>query len=195
MNDIRPGLCVPGTRLPGCFNAFETAVRAILGQQVTVKAASTLAARIVTAYGTPAKTDIAGLTRVFPTPQDILAIEEPIENRLGPLGIIASRAKAVYNLARELDQGKIDLDVCARPEAEMEKLLAIPGIGNWTAQYIAMRTMGWPDAFLQTDIGVQKALYPYNAKERFQMAEKWRPWRSYATINLWNSLQSENGRT
>ena len=209
MNSIRHGLCVLGTRLPGCFNAFETAVRAILGQQITVKAASTLAARLVNALGTPIQTGIPELTHVFPSPQEIIALGEPIEQHLGPLGVIASRAKAIFRLAQvlaqgskheserdsglqtaqELTQGKIDLDLCAQPEEEMKKLMAIPGIGSWTAQYIAMRTMGWPDAFLETDAGVKKALEPYSVKERLELAEAWRPWRSYATINLWNSLQ------
>jgi AraC family transcriptional regulator of adaptative response / DNA-3-methyladenine glycosylase II len=73
----------------------------------------------------------------------------------------------------------------------MKKLTAIAGIGSWTAQYIAMRTMGWPDAFLETDLGVKKALEPYTSKQLLQMAQAWRPWRSYATINLWDSLQQE----
>lgn len=84
--------------------------------------------------------------------------------------------------------GDIDFGLCAQPEAEMKKLLAIRGIGPWTAQYIAMRAMDWPDAFLETDAGVKKALEPSTPKERLQMAEVWRPWRSYATMNLWNSL-------
>ena len=191
MNTIRPGLCFLGTRLPGCFNAFEMAVRAILGQQITVKAATTLAARMVAACGTPVETDIPGLTHVFPTPKSILALEEPIENHLGPLGIISSRARAVYRLAQELEQEKIDLDLCAQPETEMKKLLAIPGIGNWTAGYIAMRTMAWPDAFLETDVAIKKALAPRTKKEMLELSKTWQPWRSYATINLWNSLQAE----
>ena len=190
MNDIRPDLCISGTRLPGCFHAFEMAVRAILGQQITVKAAGTLAARLVAAYGMAVETDVSGLTHVFPTPQNILELGEPIEKHLGPLGVIASRAKAIYQLAQELEDGSIDLDFCTEPEAEMKKLMAIPGIGKWTAQYIAMRTMGWPDAFLETDAGVKKALAFYSAKELLQIAEAWRPWRSYATISLWNSLHA-----
>jgi len=85
-------------------------------------------------------------------------------------------------------QGEIDFDLCAQPEEEMQKLMSIRGIGSWTAQYIAMRTMEWPDAFLETDVGVKKALQPYTAKELLKMAEAWRPWRSYATVNLWNTL-------
>lgn len=170
MNNIRPGLCVLGTRLPGSFNAFEMAVRAVLGQQITVKAA-TLAARLVDAYGAPIKTGIEGLTHVFPSPEDILALQGPIENHLGPLGIIAARARTIYELAKASEQGKIDFGLCAQPEIEMKKLLAIPGIGSWIAQYIAMRTMEWPDAFLETDAGVKKALEPHSSKELLEMAE------------------------
>jgi AraC family transcriptional regulator of adaptative response / DNA-3-methyladenine glycosylase II len=188
MNEIRPGLCVLGTRLPGCFNAFEMAVRAVLGQQITVKAASTLAARIAHTYGAPIQTGIEGLTHVFPSPEDILALNGPMEQHLGPLGVISARAKTIHELARAIVQGEIDVDLPARPEEETKKLMAIRGIGSWTAQYIAMRAMEWPDAFLETDAGVKKALQPYTSKELLNMAEAWRPWRSYATVNLWNTL-------
>ena len=188
MNGIRPGLCVLGTRLPGCFDAFEMAVRAVLGQQISVKAAGTLAARVATTYGTPVQTGIAGLTHVFPSPEDILALGGDIENHLGALGVTSTRSKAIYELARAVAQREIDFDLCAQPEEEIKKLMAIRGVGSWTAQYIAMRAMGWPDAFLETDAGVKKALAPYTSKELLGMAETWRPWRSYATINLWNTL-------
>jgi len=188
MNNIRPDLCVPGTRLPGCFDPFEMAVRAVLGQQITIRAASTLAARLVETYGTPVQTGIEGLTHVFPSPEDIGALAGPISDHLGPLGIIATRANTILELARVFVQNTINFDFCARPEIEMKKLMAIPGIGTWTAQYIAMRAMGWPDAFLHTDHGVKKALEPHTPKEILALAEEWRPWRSYATISLWNSL-------
>lgn len=188
MNDIRPGICVLGTRVPGCFNDFEMAVRAVLGQQITVKAASTLAARLAQTYGTPIQNGIEGLTHIFPSPGDIFTLAGPIENHLCPLGVIAARAKTIYELSRVFVQGEIDFDLPAQPEEEMKKLMSIRGIGNWTAQYIAMRSMEWPDAFLETDAGVKKALQPYTSKELLQMAEAWRPWRSYATFNLWNTL-------
>jgi AraC family transcriptional regulator of adaptative response / DNA-3-methyladenine glycosylase II len=188
MNDLRSGLCVLGTRVPGCFNAFEMAVRAVLGQQITVKAASTLAARVADAYGTPVQTGIEGLTHVFPSPEDILALDGSIESHLGALGVTAARSKTIYELAQAFAQGRIDFGLCVQPEEEIKKLTAIRGIGGWTAQYIAMRAMGWPDAFLETDAGVKKALEPRTSKELLEMAEAWRPWRSYATVNLWNSL-------
>lgn len=187
MNELRPGLCVTGTRLPGSFDPFEMAVRAVLGQQITVKAAGTLAARFVAAYGTPIETGIAGLTHVFPTPETFLALPGPIEQHLGPLGVIASRAQTIAALAKALTAGSLDLHLGA-PLQEADKLLQIPGIGNWTANYIVMRTLGYPDAFLETDAGVKKAL-PYPKKELLQLAETWRPWRSYATVNLWHTLE------
>ena len=184
MNDVRPGLCVPGTRLPGCFDPFEMAVRAVLGQQ---KAARTLAARLVAAYGTPVETGVGGLTHVFPSPADIIASEGEISGHLGPLGIISARARTILALAHSFEEGGIDFELCADPEAEMKKLMSIPGIGSWTAKYIAMRTMEWPDAFLETDAGIKKALAPRPVREMLAISEAWRPWRSYATINLWNS--------
>ncbi|MEG6522040.1 AlkA N-terminal domain-containing protein [Desulfotomaculum sp. 1211_IL3151] len=188
MNDIRPGLCVLGTRVPGCFNPFEMAVRAVLGQQITVKAATTLAARIVETYGTPIQTGMKGLSHIFPLPEAVFALDGSIENHFGVLGVTAARSNTIYELARAFVQGEIDFDLCAQPEEEMKKLMAIRGIGSWTAQYIAMRAMEWPDAFLETDAGVKKALQPYTAKELLKIAEAWRPWRSYATVNLWNTL-------
>ena len=188
MNTIRPGLCVPGTRLPGCFDAFEMTVRAVLGQQITVKAARTLAGRFAAAYGVPVRTGIEGLTHAFPSPEAITALAGPIENHLGPLGVTAARAKTILALARTFVQGTIDFSFGARPETEMRKLLKLPGIGDWTAQYIAMRAMGWPDAFPYTDYGVKKALAPRTPKEILTLAEAWRPWRGYAAVNLWNSL-------
>ena len=190
MNDIRPGLCVPGTRLPGCFEPFEMTVRAVLGQQITVKAAGTLAGRIAETYGTPVDTGIEGLTHTFPSARDILALEGEISNHLGPLGVTRARSNTILGLARAIADGEIDFTLCARPEAEIRKLTALPGIGMWTAQYIAMRALGWPDAFPHTDLGVKKTLAPLSEDEILHAAEAWRPWRGYATINLWNSLHA-----
>lgn len=188
MNSIHPGLSVPGIRLPGCFDAFEMAVRAVLGQQITVKAASTLIARLVKAHGTPVQTDIEGLTHAFPSPEDIVAMDGAIADHLGPLGITGTRAETILELALAFVKGNIHFNLCARPEMEVKKLMEIRGIGSWTAQYIAMRAMGWPDAFPHTDHGVKKALAPRTSDEILALAEEWRPWRGYATVNLWNSL-------
>nr|WP_269141849.1 AlkA N-terminal domain-containing protein [Lientehia hominis] len=188
MNEVQPGLCVPGTRVPGCFDSFEMAVRTVLGQQITVKAAGTLAGRLVAAYGKQVETGIEGLTHVFPSPEDVVTLGENIEDCFGVLGIIASRSRTIRALALGLVTGDLTLDPTAQPEEEMKKLLNIRGIGSWSAQYIAMRAMEWPDAFLETDAGIKKALDFRPPKEILKMAESWRPWRSYATVNLWNTL-------
>ena len=188
MNEVKAGSCVLGTRLPGCFNVFEMSVRTILGQQVSIKAAQTLTARFIKALGTPLQSDIDGLTHIFPLPEQITALKEPVEDVLGKLGITGMRAKAIKKLAEVLLDGSIDLTFCATPENEIQKLQALPGVGPWTAQYLVMRALSWPDAFLDTDYGVKKALAPLTPKEIARLKEKWHPWGSYATINLWNTL-------
>jgi len=160
----------------------------VLGQQITVKAACTVTARLVEAHGTPVQTGIEGLTHAFPSPEAIIALDGPIGDHLGPLGITGTRADTILELARAFVQDSIHFNLCSLPEVEVNKLMAIRGIGSWTAQYIAMRAMGWPDAFPHTDHGVMKALAPRTSNEIAALAEEWRPWRSYATINLWNSL-------
>lgn len=188
MNNIHSNLCTLGIRVPGCFNPFEMSVRAVLGQQITIKAARTLAARLAENFGTPIQTGIEGLTHIFPEPEDIVILKDKITDSLGELGIIKTRAKTILELASAFINKDIDFNFCVHPEEEIKKLMKISGIGNWTAQYIAMRAMGWTDAFLETDYGVKKALAPYTSKEILALAEAWRPWRSYATVNLWNSL-------
>ena len=192
MNNIRPHLFTSGTRMPGCFDPFELAVRAVLGQQITVKAASTLAARIVETYGTPIETGIIGLTHTFPRPEDITSLNGEISDHLGALGIISTRSKTILEIARLFSEKNINLDHCQSPETEMKKLMNISGIGIWTAKYVAMRTMGWTDAFLETDAAIKKALAPLTQKEMVELSKNWQPWRSYATISLWNSLSGSN---
>lgn len=188
MNNIQPNICTLGIRVPGCFDPFEMSVRAVLGQQITIKAAKTLAARITEKFGVTIETGIEGLTHVFPEPEDIYKLKDKITDSLGELGIIKTRAKTILELASAFVNKEIDFNFCIHPEEEIKKLMNISGIGNWTAQYIAMRAMGWTDAFLETDYGVKKALPSYTPKEILTLAEAWRPWRSYAVVNLWNSL-------
>lgn len=188
LNERLGGALTPGLRLPGCFDSFEMAVRAVLGQQITVKAARTLAMRFAAEFGKTVTTPFAELTRVFPTYAEVTELEPPIEALFGPLGIIGARARSICVLAQALASGEIILTQRANPEKEMQKLLRLPGFGPWTVQYIAMRALAWPDAFPYTDYGVKKALEGLSPKEIIQMAENWRPWRSYATIALWNSL-------
>lgn len=187
LDQVAPGANVLGTRVPGCFNPFETTMRAILGQQVSVVAANKLAARIVEAYGTPIETGIEGLTHVAPTPQEVVAMDS-IEGAFGNLGVIKTRSRTIAEIARLLCASELDLSATASAPDQIETLLAIKGIGPWSANYIAMRTLAYPDAFLETDAGIKHALPEYTPKQRLELAEQWRPWRSYANICLWNSL-------
>ena len=155
MNDISQDIWVAGTRIPGCFEPFETAVRAILGQQISVKAATALSGKIAQNCGKAIVTGIEGLTHTFPTVEDIAGLDN-IEEYFGKLGVMKYRAKCIFELAQMLIHGNIVLNQCVNPEEEIKKLLQIKGIGNWTAKYIAMRTMGWTDAFLETDAGIKK---------------------------------------
>jgi AraC family transcriptional regulator of adaptative response / DNA-3-methyladenine glycosylase II len=194
MNNLAPGLFVPGIRVPGCYEPFEMAVRAILGQQISVKAAGTLAGRLARTYGQPLQTGIEGLDVAFPAPESMVELGSSVVDGLGSLGIITSRSKTIYGLARAFVEGAVDLGPGAQPEVEKKKLMSLPGIGAWTAEYLAMRSMGWPDAFLSTDHGVRKALAALanegimELPELTELSDTWRPWRSYATISLWNSL-------
>ena len=191
MNEYSPGLYVPGTRLPGCFDAFEMSVRAILGQQITVKAARTLVTRLAMAFGDMQETPFGDLNTTFPTPETICNLGDSIEDRFGSSGITKVRSRTIFALADGMSRGDLDLTPQADPETETQKLLAMPGIGPWTAQYIAMRALGWPDAFPHTDYGVKNALDGLSEREILQSAEAWRPWRAYATINLWHSLKDK----
>ncbi len=175
----------PGVRVPGAFDGFEIAVRAILGQQVTVAAARTLAGRFAAAFGARIETPFAGLEVVFPRPED--AAGAPVAC-LAKLGVPAARARSVRALAEALAGGELELTPGAEVDATLARLRALPGIGEWTAQYIAMRALAWPDAFPHTDFGVMKALKLTDPKRVLAAAEAWRPWRAYAVMHLWRSL-------
>ena len=190
LNELAPDLCVPGLRLPGCFDPFEMSVRAILGQQITVKAARTLAMRLAHAFGGTIRTPFEELRYTFPASETIFKLEPPIENRLGPLGVTGIRARSIFALAEAIESGFLHFTAEAEPEAELEKLLKLPGFGPWTVQYIGMRAFSWPDAFPHTDLGVKKALADLTEKEILDKSREWKPWRSYATLNLWNSLKA-----
>ena len=195
MERLAAGIRVPGIRLPGCFDPFEICTRAVLGQQVTVKAGRTLAARLAEGFGAKIETPFPELSRTFPLAHGICALETPIENRLGPLGITASRARTILALAKGLSNRELARTLPGDPLAEMRKLLELPGIGPWTAGYIAMRALGWPDAFLDTDCGVKKALSGLTGGDALSLARTWSPWRSYATMTLWESLHEHPGKT
>jgi AraC family transcriptional regulator of adaptative response / DNA-3-methyladenine glycosylase II len=182
----------PGLRVPGAFDGFEVAVRAILGQQVTVAAARTVAGRFAAAFGDPVETPFDSLSRVFP---EAKRIAELPYGRIARLGMPGARARTVLALARAVAGGDLDLRPNADIEATLEKLRALPGIGEWTAHYIAMRALAWPDAFPHGDYGVKKALgriYPgIDARKILAAGEAWRPWRAYAVMHLWISLLKE----
>ena len=188
LDALRPGAKVLGTRLPGCFEPFETCCRAVLGQQVSVTTANRMAARVIERYGSFVDTGIKGLSRAFPTPAEILALGDASE-ALGPLGVIRTRSNVIAQLARMACEGKLQFDALADVPAQMEALLAVKGIGPWTANYIAMRAYSYPDAFLEGDVGVAHAMPGTSPKERLAAAKPCRPWRSYAVVSLWNSLE------
>jgi AraC family transcriptional regulator of adaptative response / DNA-3-methyladenine glycosylase II len=176
----------PGLRLPGAFDGFETAVRTILGQQVSVKAARTLARRLVERFGTPIETPFPAVARLFP---DAPRLAECAPTDIAGLGIIASRARAIVLLAREVAAGRIGLTPNVDVERTLENLRTLPGVGEWTVQAIAMRALHWPDAFPAGDIGVMRALRERRAAAIERIAEPWRPWRAYAVMHLWSSLE------
>jgi AraC family transcriptional regulator of adaptative response / DNA-3-methyladenine glycosylase II len=179
-----------GLRLPGSLDAFELAVRAVLGQQVTVAAARTLARRVVATFGEPLVTPWPELDRAFPSP-DRIAATAP--ERIAELGIIRTRANAIVALAQAWPELSAHIDGRHAPEALIETLCALPGIGPWTAHYIAMRALSWPDAFPPQDVAVLKAMKQLfntaSQREADSAAEAWRPWRAYAVLRLWNSLE------
>jgi AraC family transcriptional regulator of adaptative response / DNA-3-methyladenine glycosylase II len=172
----------PGLRVPGSFDGFEMAVRAVLGQQISVAGASTLAGRMALRFGVPVKTPLPALTHLFPAPQKIASA--PVDD-IGRLGITGQRAKTLIALAKAMASGELRLEPGNRIEDTFVLLKQIPGIGEWTAQYIAMRALSWPDAFPHTDLGIRKALGTNDAKKILALAEKWRPWRAYAALHLW----------
>jgi AraC family transcriptional regulator of adaptative response / DNA-3-methyladenine glycosylase II len=178
----------PGLRVPGAFDGFEMAVRAILGQQVSVRAATTLAGRFAGAFGEEIETPSDHLTRLAPRAERVAALDEP---ELVALGIGAPRARAILALARAVAAGEVALEPGRNVDETLELLRELPGIGEWTAQYIAMRALGWPDAFPHTDLGVRKALGVSTPGRVLAAAEAWRPWRAYATMHLWHSLEAK----
>jgi AraC family transcriptional regulator of adaptative response / DNA-3-methyladenine glycosylase II len=174
----------PGLRVPGAFDGFELGLRAILGQQVSVKAATTIAGRFVQAFGEPIATPFAGLNRLTPAPDRIAAARFP---DIARHGIVAARAKSLVALAQAHRSGDLSLDggVHPDPDATIRALADLPGIGPWTAHYIAMRALHWPDAFPKEDIALRSRLGGVTAKQAEELSQRWRPWRSYAVMHVW----------
>jgi AraC family transcriptional regulator of adaptative response / DNA-3-methyladenine glycosylase II len=175
---------LPGLRVPGAFDGFELAVRAILGQQVTVKAATTLAGRWAHAFGAPIVTAHPQLCRLTPS---VATMAGACASQIASLGLFGGRAKAIGALARAVAAKTVILNCATDVDAQIGALTALPGFGPWTAQYIAMRALRWPDAFPVTDLMLLRAA-GMPPRELLARAEAWRPWRAYATHYLWQSL-------
>jgi AraC family transcriptional regulator, regulatory protein of adaptative response / DNA-3-methyladenine glycosylase II len=169
----------PGLRVPGCWDPFELSVRAILGQQITVKGATALAGRLARSFGQTFSAP-NGLTHLFPAPEALA------HAKLTTVGLTTKRAETVRALARAVCDGQIGFERIIDSEAFLTRLCAIPGIGAWTAQYVAMRALGEPDAFPSGDLGLLRALGLRNVRELEARAEGWRPWRAYAAMYLWS---------
>jgi AraC family transcriptional regulator, regulatory protein of adaptative response / DNA-3-methyladenine glycosylase II len=174
----------PGIRLPEAWDPFETAIRAVVGQQVSVKGARTIMGRIAAQAGPRFESaDHPELTHVFPTANELNACD------LGGIGMPEARVRTIQALALEVDRKRLAFVVKGSLSDFIEQLTRIPGIGDWTAQYIAMRAMGEPDAFPANDLGIIKALRQgdkrLTLKQIRRSAEKWRPWRAYAAMYLW----------
>ena len=185
----------PGLRVPGAWDPFELATRAILGQQVSVAAARALAGRLATTCGTsiPASSEpvLAGLDHVFPTPQQVASVQD----LASALGMPRARALSLHRLACTAQAGPQWLDGTGGTASPIDRLRELPGFGDWTAQYFAMRALHEPDAFPASDVGLQRAsaaagMRP-TAPELLARAEAWRPWRAYAALHLWTSDSAE----
>jgi AraC family transcriptional regulator of adaptative response / DNA-3-methyladenine glycosylase II len=176
---------IPGLRVPGAIDGFEMAVRAIVGQQISVAAARTIMGRIAARFGEGLAGDVGALRVAFPRPDALAA------STLHGLGMPASRLATLHGLARAICQGELDLTPGADRDATRAALLAIRGVGPWTADYIAMRGLGDPDAFLPSDLVVRRVLGdaggPISARVAEQQSQRWRPWRAYAVAHIWTS--------
>jgi AraC family transcriptional regulator of adaptative response / DNA-3-methyladenine glycosylase II len=183
----------PGLRLPGTMDRFELAVRAVLGQQVSVAGANTIAGRLVHLVGAPIPrgggTAPAMLTHL-PVAAERLAATRP--SRVAGIGIPRARAACLVSLARTVADGELPElagdGPAADPEGFIGRFTALPGIGAWTAEYVAMRALGWRDAFPAGDLGLRKAMGGMTEAALRGAAERWRPWRAYAAQHLWASL-------
>ncbi len=173
-----------GLRVPGAFDSFEMAIRAILGQQITVKAATTIAGRLAGVFGEKIRTPIPELTRLSPL---AARIAKASMSDIAKLGIVSARAGSMIALARAFRSGSLKLDAGRNLEADVAQLAALPGIGQWTAHYIAMRAARWPDAFPKEDIALRNSLGGVSAKQAEEISQAWRPWRSYAVMHLWKN--------
>jgi AraC family transcriptional regulator of adaptative response / DNA-3-methyladenine glycosylase II len=173
----------PRLRVAGAWDGFELAVRAVLGQQVSVAAGRGLAERLALRHGEPLPTPVGSLERLFPTAPRLATAEIP--------GMPASRARALRALAAAVRNGLV-IDERRDPESVRAALLEVPGVGPWTVEYIAMRALRDPDAFPASDLVLRNALGGISAREALERAEAWRPWRAYAAMHLWTATVAAN---
>ena len=184
---------VPGLRVPGSFDGFEMAVRAILGQQVSVAAATTVSGRVAQRFGSPfgdqTTASPSGVAWQFPS---AARLAEATVDQVATLGMPGARARTILELSRAVARGDVTLtsDGEASPDAVIDRLVALPGIGPWTAHYIALRALRWPNAFPAGDLGVQKALGISSKRAAEERSTEWQPWRAYAVLHLWTSLST-----
>lgn len=171
-----------GLRLPGCINRFELTVRAILGQLVSVKMAATLATRLTEKWGEPVSTPFAALTHLFPSPA---AMAKLTVDDLRGIGVQAKRAACLINIAQAVEEGRLPLDDITDVQEGVRLLLGMPGIGSWTASYVAMRAWSAPDVFLGGDYLIKQRFPGMTPGKIARYAEVWKPWRTYATLHLW----------
>lgn len=179
-------LRLPGLRVAGAFDGFELAVRTVLGQQVSVKAASTVAGRWAQAFGTPIETPFAQLNRLTPSAARMASVPY---DAICALGVVGARARCLVALAQAVVERRVDLNFTGDAEEQIQSLMLVTGIGPWTAQYIAMRALHWHDAFPSGDLMLMRAANA-DKRELQELAEAWRPWRAYAAHYLWQSLHS-----
>ena len=176
----------PGRRVPGTTDGFELAVRAVIGQQVSVSGARTIVGRLVAAAGEPLPEPIGGITHLFPTPAALIALAE---EHPATFSMPGGRRRALVALAEAVTTGAVVIDPGADPVELRASLVALPGIGPWTAEYVAMRALRDPDAFMPTDLGIRRAAQtlglPDDPARLSLLSEAWRPWRSYAMVHMW----------
>ncbi|WP_261641567.1 AlkA N-terminal domain-containing protein [Erwinia mallotivora] len=178
----------PGLRVPGVFDGFEMVIRAVLGQQITVKAATTLGGRFTAAFGEPFTTPFPELTSLSP---QACRVAESTVDQIASLGIVSARSRTLIGLAEAFARGVLPVEPVLHPQQAITQLIAQPGIGEWTAHYIAMRALRWPDAFPCGDVVIRKNLGGVTARQAEEISQAWRPWRSYAVMHIWKNLTPE----
>lgn len=172
----------PGLRVPGTLDAFEVAARTVLGQQVSVRGATTLSGRFAARFGEPYQAPLPGIDRLFPTAAAVAHLDP---SEVATIGLPQARARALVGIARALDEGAVQLTRGGDPDAVIAELTQLEGIGDWTASYLAMRALGSPDALPAGDLALRKALLVSNARAVVERAAGWRPFRAYAVMHLW----------